>query len=75
MQKEALYLWITIVGCDDPAKLWNEIAEFKVNLTDLGEVAYIYGEVTMETATKIISLANDYGTTEVSLTTVGKTAQ
>lgn len=73
MKNGSLYLWITIVGCDDPAKLWNEVAEFKVNLTDLGEVAYMYGEVTMETATKIISLANDYGETEVTLTTVGKT--
>lgn len=73
MKNGSLYLWITIVGCDDSAKLWNEIAEFKVNLTDLGETAYIYGEVTMETATKIISLANDYGETEVTLTTVGET--
>ena len=75
MQKEALYLWITIIGCDDSTKLWNAIEQYKVNLTDLGDKAYIYGEVQMPEAIEIIGVANDYGETEVSLSIVGRAAQ
>ena len=75
MQKEALYLWITIIGCEDSMKLWNAIERYKVNLTDLGDKAYIYGEVQMPEAIEIIGVANDYGETEVSLSIVGRAAQ
>ena len=56
-------------------KLWNAIEQYKVNLTDLGDKAYIYGEVQMPEAIEIIGVANDYGETEVSLSIVGRAAQ
>lgn len=73
MRKGDLYLWVTIKESKkDLGKLWEDIAQYGVNLTELGGgTAYVYGEVVMEIAVKVIAYCEQYGQVEVSLSAIG----
>lgn len=72
MKQGSLYLWVNICGLDNAKELWDEIGQYDVNLTEVGDVSYVYGEVTMEIATKVIGCCERHGKTEVSLSMIGR---
>lgn len=72
MRKGDLYLWVTIKESKDARGLWNDLERYGVNLTELdGSTAYVYGEVVMETAVKVIAYCEQHGQVEVSLSAIG----
>lgn len=72
MKQGSLYLWVNIYGAENARELWDKIKPYDVNLTEVGDTSYVYGEVTMETAVKIIGYCEQHGKTEVNLSMVGR---
>lgn len=70
MKKGDLYMWLTMHGLENSIELYRKIEPYGVSLTDMGNVAYIYGNVTMETATKIIGICEQYGKVDTELSMV-----
>lgn len=70
MKKGELYMWLTIRGLENALELYKKIEQYKVNLTELENVAYVYGTVTMESAAKIIACCEQYGKVETELSMV-----
>ena len=54
-------LYIEITELVDSKALWSEIEQYKVNLTDMIDVSYIYGTCSMDDCLAIISLCEKYG--------------
>lgn len=56
-----VYLNVTINGKIDSKELWNDIKGYDVNVTDLGEVTFVYGQVSMYDSMFIIDICRKYG--------------
>lgn len=55
------HIFIEIKGNIDSFKLWDAIKGYKLNLTDLGEINLIYGEIALQYIGELISLCASYG--------------
>ena len=53
-------LWIKTEDLADSKALYQEIKDYKINLTDLIDYSLIYGDCTLEDALTIISLTEKY---------------
>jgi hypothetical protein len=60
-------LFITIKGPIDSLILWSLIEKYKPNLTDLGDIIYIYGDFNITTSAKIISYCALFGDLKIEL--------
>ena len=56
-----VYISVTINGKIDSKKLWNDIKGYDVNVTDLGEVTFVYGQASMYDSMFIIDICRKYG--------------
>ena len=55
------HLYAVIKGPFDSKKLWSLISHYGVNLTDLDNVVYVYGDVGLSDACSIIVLCSIFG--------------
>ena len=62
-----LIILLKIDGHINSRELWEHIARYEVNLTDLDEFTYIYGETNLEDALKIIRICALYGPLSIEL--------
>lgn len=60
-------LFITIKGPIDSLMLWSLIEKYKPNLTDLGDIIYIYGDFNITTASRIIFCCALFGDLKIEL--------
>ena len=60
-------LLIKITGSVNSLDLWEHIKDYKVNLTDLIEFTYIYGETNINNAVNIIRICALYGPLSIEL--------
>ena len=60
-------LYAEVTGKIDSRKLYSEIKDYDVNVTDLGIKTLIYGEVSLKVALIIIDAASEYGRIQVTL--------
>lgn len=58
---------VEIKGPFDSKKLWALIERYGVNLTDLGNIVLVYGEVDVHDATDIIAYCSLFGDIESNL--------
>ena len=65
-------LEIEIKGPADTLMLWSLIEKYKVNLTDIGEVIYIYGDTNITSAARIISCCALFGDLKIRLSKGGQ---
>jgi hypothetical protein len=56
-----VYINVTINGKIDSKELWEDVKCYDINVTDLGEVTFVYGEVSMFDSLIIISICRKYG--------------
>lgn len=70
MKKGDLRMWLTLYGLENSLELYQKIEPYGVALSEMGNVAYVYGNVTMEVATKIIGICEQYGKVETELSMV-----
>lgn len=70
MKKGDLHMWLTLHGLENSLELYKKIEKYGVALTELGEIAYVHGNVTMETATAIIAICEQYGKVDTELSMV-----
>jgi hypothetical protein len=68
----AVRLEIEIKGPADTLMLWSLIEKYKVNLTDIGEVIYIYGDTNITSAARIISCCALFGDLKIRLSKGGQ---
>lgn len=63
-----VYINVSITGKIDSKKLYSEISEYDINVTDLGDVTFVYGKVSMYNSMFIIDICRKYGdiTSEVT---------
>lgn len=63
-----VYINVSITGKIDSKKLYSEISSYDINVTDLGEVTFVYGKVSMYDSMFIIDICRKYGdiTSEVT---------
>lgn len=63
-----VYINVTIKGKIDSKELWEDIKRYDVNVTDTGEVTFVYGEASMYDSMFIIDICRKYGdiTSEVT---------
>ena len=63
-----VYINVSITGKIDSKKLYSEISEYDINVTDLGDVTFVYGKVSMYDSMFIIDICRKYGdiTSEVT---------
>lgn len=62
-----MILLIRIDGQINSLDLWQHIQDFKVNLTDLIEFTYVYGETNIDDAAQIIRICALYGNLSIEL--------
>lgn len=63
-----VYINVSIKGKIDSKKLYSEISCYDINVTDMGEVTFVYGKVSMYDSMFIIDICRKYGdiTSEVT---------
>ena len=61
-------IFVRIIGKIDSRKLYNEISHFGINVTDCNNYTLVYGEVYLETASRIFYHCSLYGETMTELT-------
>ena len=62
-----IILLIKIDGRINSLDLWQHIARYEVNLTDLEDFAYIYGKTNLNDAMAIIRICALYGNLHIEL--------
>ena len=62
-----LILLIKITGRINSLDLWQHIARYEVNLTDLEEFAYVHGKTNLNDALAIIRICALYGPLHIEL--------
>ena len=62
-----LIILLKIDGQVNSLELWEHLARYKVNLTDLIEFTYVYGETNLEDALQIIRICALYGPLSIEL--------
>lgn len=65
-----VYVNCTINGKIDSRELWDDIKNYDVNVTDLGEVTYVYGQVSMYDSLFVIDICRKYGDTISEVTSI-----
>lgn len=65
-----VYVSCTINGKIDSRELWDDIKDYDVNVTDLGEVTYVYGQVSMYDSLFVIDICRKYGDTISEVTSI-----
>ena len=65
-----VYINVTINGKIDSKALWEDIKEYDVNVTDLGEVTFVYGECSMYHAMFIADICRKYGDITKEVTSI-----
>ena len=65
-----VYVSCTIKGKIDSRELWDDIKDYDVNVTDLGEVTYVYGQVSMYDSLFVIDICRKYGDTISEVTSI-----
>ena len=56
-----VYVSVTIKGKIDSKALWTEISDYDVNVTDMGDVTFVYGKASMYDSMFIIDICRKYG--------------
>lgn len=57
-------LMVEIKGPFDSKKLWSLIEKYGVNLTDLGQIVLVYGDVSFNDAVDVIAFCSMFGEIE-----------
>lgn len=70
-----VYVSITINGRIDSLMLWSLIENFKVNLTQLDSVTYIYGEIAPHNVGELVARCALFGDLQVTIKGGGKDEQ
>ena len=65
-----VYINVTIKGKIDSKELWDDIKGYDVNVTDLGEVTFVYGQATMYDSMFIIDICRKYGDISTEVTSI-----
>ena len=65
-----VYINVTIKGKIDSKELWNDIKGYDVNVTDLGEVTFVYGQASMYDTMFIIDICRKYGDISTEVTSI-----
>lgn len=65
-----VYINVTINGKIDSKELWEDVKGYDINVTDLGEVTFVYGEVSMFDSLIIISICRKYGNITHEITSI-----
>ena len=65
-----VYVSCTINGKIDSRELWDDLNSYDVNVTDLGEVTYVYGQVSMYDSLFVIDICRKYGDTISEVTSI-----
>lgn len=65
-----VYVNCTINGKIDSRELWDDLNRYDVNVTDLGEVTYVYGQVSMYDSLFVIDICRKYGDTISEVTSI-----
>ena len=60
-------LYAEVTGKIDSRKLYSEIKDYDVNVTDLGIKTLIYGDVSLKVALIVIDVASEYGRIQATL--------
>ena len=61
-------LFVEIKGNIDSLMLWELIKDYKMNLTDVGDKTWVYGDVSYLVAGKVISKCALFGDIKAELT-------
>lgn len=61
-------IFVRILGQIDSRKLYEDIGHFGINVTDCGEYTLVYGDVWLETASRVFYHCSLYGNTMTELT-------
>lgn len=61
-------IFVRILGQIDSRKLYEDIRHFGINVTDCGEYTLVYGDVWLETASRVFYHCSLYGNTMTELT-------
>lgn len=65
-----VYVSCTINGKIDSRELWDDIKDYDVNVTDLGKVTYVYGQLSMYDSLFVIDICRKYGDTISEVTSI-----
>ena len=65
-----VYINVTIKGKIDSKELWDDIKGCDVNVTDLGEVTFVYGQASMYDSMFIIDICRKYGDISTEVTSI-----
>lgn len=61
-------IFVRIIGAIDSRKLYDEISHYGINVTDCGNYTLVYGDVYLETASRVFYHCSLYGQTVTELT-------
>jgi hypothetical protein len=61
-------IFVRIIGAIDSRKLYDEISHYGINVTDCGDYTLVYGDVYLETASRVFYHCSLYGQTITELT-------
>jgi hypothetical protein len=61
-------IFVRIIGAIDSRKLYDEIGHYGINVTDCGDYTLVYGDVYLETASRVFYHCSLYGQTITELT-------
>lgn len=65
-----VYVNVTIKGRIDSRELWNDVQDYNINVTDLGEVTLVYGKCSMYDSMFIIDICRKYGDISTEVTSI-----
>ena len=65
-----VYLNIKINGKIDSKKLWEEVKEYDINVTDLESFTSVYGKCSMYDSMFVIDICRKYGDIQTEVTSI-----
>lgn len=57
-----LYVFKTLVDCDNPRKMYEELESYGLNVTNTGKEVYVYGNVESDYFEQMMRILQRYGT-------------
>lgn len=57
-----LYVFKTLVDCDNPRKMYEELKSYGLNVTNTGKEVYVYGNVESDYFEQMMRILQRYGT-------------
>lgn len=57
-----IYVFKTLVDCDNPRELYDELKDYGLNVTDTGDKVYVYGDVQSEHFEYMMRICRRHGT-------------